>query len=488
MIPLSQSHPQTPLVLVVDDTPEILALIHSLLQGSYQVKSANSGKKGLQIAQSDPAPDLILLDIMMPGMDGYAVCSALKSDARTRDIPVIFMTAISDIENEEKGFALGAVDYVTKPIGPSLLLARARAHIAAHAQRRSLEGMFRDVIEFAPVIFLIADEDLRIVQTNVQAEQHFGYQRAELLGMGLHALLPEGPQFMRQTSTRLNTAPGEGKTDTNPELSCRRKDGSLFPGSATFSRLETLHGSLHTVVLMNATDKKETLNKLSQSQESLRELAAINETARENERKHIAREVHDELGQVMTALRMSLSLMPMQFGTHIPGLTESVDAMKALVDRAIKGVRNIATVLRPEALNMGLVPAIEWLRDEFLRHNAVRCLVECRGYTDPIDEMRAMLIYRIVQESLTNISRYAQANEVRILVHFTPREIDVSITDDGRGFDPGEVMIRKTFGLLGMRERALTLGGDLMILSRPGRGTTIAVKVPLKRPIAESTP
>jgi signal transduction histidine kinase len=241
------------------------------------------------------------------------------------------------------------------------------------------------------------------------------------------------------------------------------------------------------VVLVNTTDKKETLKKLSESQESLRALAASTETARENERKHIAREVHDELGQVMTALRMGLSLMPMQFGSNIPGLGESVDALKALVDRAIKGVRNIATVLRPEALNLGLVPAIEWLRDESLRHNHFRCQVECVGSTDPIDEMRAMLIYRIVQESLTNISRYAKANDVRILVHFSPNEIDVSINDDGCGFDPGEVMIKKTFGLLGMRERALILGGDLMILSRPGRGTTIAVKVPLKHQIAAST-
>ena len=228
------------------------------------------------------------------------------------------------------------------------------------------------------------------------------------------------------------------------------------------------------------------MKKLSDSQESLRQLAAINETAREVERKHIAREVHDELGQVMTALRMRLSLMQMQFGGQLPDMTEGVDAMKALVDRAIKGVRNIATVLRPEALNLGLVPAIEWLRDEFMRSNPVRCVVDCKGSTDPIDEMRAMLIYRIVQESLTNISRYACATEVHILVSYTPTEIDVSITDDGCGFDPGEVMIKKTFGLLGMRERALTLGGDLMILSRPGRGTSIAVRVPLKRGVSEA--
>jgi PAS domain S-box-containing protein len=347
--------------------------------------------------------------------------------------------------------------------------------------------MFRDVIEFAPVIFLIADEELNVVQTNAQAQYHFGYRRSELLGLSLKTLLPQGIRFLHHMMGELNTQAGEASIDTNPELSCVRKDGSVFPASATFSRLDTPHGLLHTVVLVNTTDKKETLKKLSESQDSLRELAAINDAARENERKLIAREVHDELGQVMTALRMRLSLMPMQFGAEIPGISESVDAMKALVDRAIKGVRNIATVLRPEAINLGLVPAIEWLRDEFLRHNAVRCVVNCQGAADPMDEMRAMLIYRIVQESLTNISRYARATEVRIRLTFTPQEMEVRITDDGCGFDPGEVMIKKTFGLLGMRERALTLGGDLMILSRPGRGTTIAVKVALVRQPAQAT-
>ena len=345
-VPLHDST-KSPMVLVVDDTPEILSLIHTLLRDTYQVKSANNGRKGLQIARSDPQPDLILLDIMMPGMDGYEVCIQLKEDPKTRDIPVIFLTAKSEIENEERGFLLGAMDYVTKPIGPSVLLARVKTQIAAHAQRRSLEGMFKDVIEFAPVIFLITDEDLTIVQTNAQAEQHFGYSRQELTGMNLKALLPHCLQFM-QTTSQLNTQPGEARIDANPELICLRNDGTFFPGSATFSRLETLHGLLHTVVLVNVTDKKQTLKRLSETQDSLRELAAINESARENERKSIAREVHDELGQVMTALRMGLSLMPMQFGAEIPGLSESVVSMKALLDRAIKGVGNIATVLLRE--------------------------------------------------------------------------------------------------------------------------------------------
>jgi PAS domain S-box-containing protein len=481
MMPLLQDEPDNPLVLVVDDTPEILFLIHSLLKGSYRVKTANSGRRGLQIAQSDPSPDLILLDIMMPELDGYEVCRQLKTHPKTQDIPVIFLTAKSETENEERGFELGAMDYLTKPIGPRVLLARVKTQIAAHAQRKSLEGMFRDVIEFAPVIFLIADEQLNIVQTNAQAEQHFGYSRRELQGMNLQTLLPQSLGILQTSHPQLHTRPGEATIDANPELNCQRKDGSNFPGSATFSRLETMRGLLHTVVLVNVEDKRHTLRKLSESQDSLRELVAINETARESERKNIAREVHDELGQVMTALRMQLSLMPLQFGAQIPGLAESVDAMKALVDRAIRGVRNIATVLRPEALNLGLIPAIEWLRDEFLRHNSASCVLECRGLANPIDESRAMLIYRIVQESLTNVSRYAKATEVKIFIHFGAGDIDLSIQDDGCGFDPGAVMLKKTFGLLGMRERALALGGDLQIHSTPGHGTRIAVRVPVNR-------
>lgn len=119
-----------PIVLVIDDTPDNLVLMNSLLADLYQVKVANSGARGLRIASSVPAPDLILLDIMMPEMDGYAVCAELKADARTHDIPVIFLTALSDSEDEQHGLDLGAVDYLTKPISPPIVLARIKNHLA----------------------------------------------------------------------------------------------------------------------------------------------------------------------------------------------------------------------------------------------------------------------------------------------------------------------------------------------------------------------
>lgn len=117
-------------ILVVDDTPDNLSLMSSLLKDDYQVKVAPSGERALRIAQSDKPPDLILLDVMMPEMDGYEVCRRLKEDERTRDIPVVFLTAKSEVDDEARGFALGAVDYITKPISPPIVLARVRTQLA----------------------------------------------------------------------------------------------------------------------------------------------------------------------------------------------------------------------------------------------------------------------------------------------------------------------------------------------------------------------
>jgi putative two-component system response regulator len=123
-------HAPLPVVLVVDDTPDNLSLMSDLLRGHYRVKLASGGTKALQIAQSESPPDLILLDIMMPEMDGYEVCQQLKADPRTRDIPVIFLTAKALVEDERHGLSLGAVDYITKPISPPIVLARVETHLS----------------------------------------------------------------------------------------------------------------------------------------------------------------------------------------------------------------------------------------------------------------------------------------------------------------------------------------------------------------------
>jgi putative two-component system response regulator len=131
-------------ILVVDDVPQNIDVLAGILSNRYRVKAAPDGARALAIARSSPAPDLILLDIMMPGMDGFAVCTALKADLRTQRIPVIFITAMSEVEDEARGFALGAVDYITKPVSQAIVEARVKTHLALYQQERELERKVRE--------------------------------------------------------------------------------------------------------------------------------------------------------------------------------------------------------------------------------------------------------------------------------------------------------------------------------------------------------
>jgi putative two-component system response regulator len=133
-----------PIVLVVDDTPQNIEVLGGVLDPHYKVKAALSGPRALAIAARDPQPDLILLDVMMPAMDGLEVCRRLKADLRTRNIPVIFVTAMNEVDDEARGFAAGGVDYITKPISPSTTLARVRTHLALSNQSRELERQVRE--------------------------------------------------------------------------------------------------------------------------------------------------------------------------------------------------------------------------------------------------------------------------------------------------------------------------------------------------------
>jgi len=217
---------------------------------------------------------------------------------------------------------------------------------------------------------------------------------------------------------------------------------------------------------------------LNASRQRLRDLVTQNEARLEAERKHIAREVHDELGQVLTALRIDLSLLSMRFGELDPVLRDNVSDMKKLTDRAIQGVRSVAINLRPSALDMGLVAAVEWLCDETTRKTGVPFRLETPAEGIDLDEARAVVVFRIAQESLTNITRYAHASQVSVILTRHDDQLRMEVRDNGQGFDLVEVSQKKTFGLLGMNERALAMGGSMNITSAPGQGSVVAMVIP----------
>jgi PAS domain S-box-containing protein len=263
-----------------------------------------------------------------------------------------------------------------------------------------------------------------------------------------------------------------------------RRDGSRFPVQIDVTAVKDGAGEvLYRVVnVQDITEMKRHEEELLRSRQLLRELAAHREQIREEERARIAREVHDQLGQYLTALRMDAALLNLSFGADNPELAARVDGMKQTIDTTIGVVRDVATALRPAVLDMGLVSAAEWLLNGFEERSGVLCDLESPSEEDlGLDDARATAAFRILQESLTNIGRHAMANRVRVTIERTGQSLSMLIADDGTGFDPEVVRERKTFGLMGIRERALIFGGEVRIDSRPGAGTSVSIRLPLKQ-------
>jgi hypothetical protein len=226
------------------------------------------------------------------------------------------------------------------------------------------------------------------------------------------------------------------------------------------------------------SERKHAERRLQESFSLLRALTSRRETAREEERKRIAREIHDELGQMLSALRLDLSVLRLQYEVVEPDLSVRVKALLEIVDATIQVVRNVATSLRPAALDMGLVPALEWLTSEFTRHTGTPCRLNLMPGPLALDDSQAIGLFRVVQESLTNVGRHAQAASVDVRLDKMDAGYVLEIRDDGKGFDP-TVSRPRSFGLMGMRERGLAIGGEVTFISNPGQGTIVRTIIPI---------
>ena len=357
----------------------------------------------------------------------------------------------------------------------------------------SAEALYFDLYELAPVGYLTLDEQGLILQANLTAATLLGQARSVLLRQAFSRFVFPADQ----DSCYLRHQELLASRDTQScELRMTRADGTACWVNLTARADECPKGTIVVrLTLADITPQKQAdqtrqalHQNLTEAHQNLRAMAAQNEARREFERKHMAREVHDELGQVLTALRMNLSLVQLRFGALDADLVPQMETLKALADRALAGVRNVATHLRPSVLDLGLVPAIEWLCQEFVRTTGVNCTFHLPDPTLTLDEARAVVLWRIVQESLTNISRYAQASVVSVCFMQQGPDLWLHVRDNGCGFDVDVVSRKQSFGLLGMRERVLVLGGELTISSRPGKGTRIEVRIPQDLADAQDTP
>ena len=245
-------------------------------------------------------------------------------------------------------------------------------------------------------------------------------------------------------------------------------------------------GAIQSVLSINReiTERKRAEEEVKQSRELLRALSAHLQSIREEERTMIAREIHDELGQALTGLKMDLSALQRSLRKtgelDLGRLTEKTSAMSGLVDSTIQTVRKIATDLRPGILDdLGLVAAIEWQAQDFQKRTGIKC-----SFTPGMDEVelnsdRSTALFRIFQETLTNVARHSAATEVEVTLNWYHDNIALEISDNGKGISLAEISGRRSLGLLGMRERAQLLGGELTISGSPNDGTTVTARIPL---------
>jgi two-component system sensor histidine kinase UhpB len=232
-------------------------------------------------------------------------------------------------------------------------------------------------------------------------------------------------------------------------------------------------------IMTNITDSKLEQQEVTRSRARLAELTAHIEQVKEQERTRIAREIHDDLGGNLTAIKMSLSMLAARLPKDQPLLAEKAAYVDALVDRTIESVHRISLDLRPSTLDLGIVDALEWQAREFEKQAGVACVFRASDKDIELDPDHAIALFRIFQEALTNIAKHASATRVTVNLRRQRQHLTLTISDNGRGVAPADRVKPNSFGLRGMSERARALGGTMTLSAAAGGGTMVAIKIRL---------
>ncbi|MCG7870317.1 MAG: response regulator [Candidatus Thiodiazotropha taylori] len=359
-------------ILIVDDNLDTLRLIVDILHNQgYEVRASLDPEIALKSWLDKPA-DLALLDVKMPGMDGFELCCKMKAAPQSSGIPILFISASTNKEDHIRAFKVGAVDYISKPINQFELIARVNTHIELSSIKRGLE------------------------------------------------------------------------------------------------------------------------RKVEERTAQLRELSAHLINAREEERASIAREIHDEIGGSLTAIKLTMNWLKKQLNQESLSLINKVEYISDIAGSLINVVRRIVTELRPSILDdLGLWAAIEWQASEFEQRTGINCSAIFSQSSDDNNSPSlsvpsevyspevSIAFFRILQEALTNTARHASATKVIITWKVTFNQYELRVSDNGIGFDVEKKTTIKSNGIRGMLERASSLGGDLTVLSGTEDGTEIIAKIPI---------
>ena len=345
---------------------------------------------------------------------------------------------------------------------------------------REANDRYLHTVESVKDAIVAVDEMSRILLFNPAAERMFGLLAADAVGQPLAILLPVGMSANHDLKLRqfMQTNDGPRAMAGNLEIHGRRSDGTLFPIESSISKTEIKGKIQLTAVLRDVTEQRRAKVELTALNQQLRNLYASQQNIREQEQARISRELHDDLGQQLTGLKLRLAWLGNRVKEgRIPEF-ESMDDMRGLLDTAISSVRRISSELRPVILDdLGFGDAVSWLTREFSKHSDLKIELDLSGQGFVQTSELTTAFFRIVQESLTNVVRHAKAHHVLVALNNEGDLLKLTIEDDGNGIQ--ESSAGEGVGLVSMRERANAIGGNLRVVSSASGGTRIEVTIAL---------
>ena len=327
------------------------------------------------------------------------------------------------------------------------------------------------------------NKDLKTTRWSEQAERIFGWTESEMLGKHLYdpiytIIHPENLGVVREATNMLWHGTAEKIQVLNKNIT---KEKKVITCEWYNSTLRDEQGQVLTVMslVQDVTERIQAQEKINESYRHIRSLSEYLQNVREDERTRIAREIHDELGQRLTVLKMNVGLLRSKLTTEDGAMSEKLQELTTLIDSTVSAVRRISAELRPSLLDdMGLVAAMSWHLKEFQKHTGINTRFQEPDELELSDMVKTGL-FRILQESLTNVARYSHASNVNVSLRSEDGWLLLTIADDGVGFEPDRVMQKGTLGILGMKERAAMIGGLFNIDSAPGKGTEVRVHLPI---------
>ncbi len=334
------------------------------------------------------------------------------------------------------------------------------------------EEKYRSLIEQAVDAIALYDAKGRILDVNTGAANLLGYTKEELMKMTLSDVLTK--EELKTNPVRYDVLK-KGES-TVKQRNMRRKNGSIVQ---TEVRSQQLPDGRFLSVIRDLSERIKAEQELNASYAAIRKLTGYLQDIREEERTHIAREIHDELGQQLTVLKMDVSWVLKKMNKEDKDIERKIRGLLEMLDSTVRSVRRISSQLRPSVLDdLGLVAAMEWHLKEFEQRSGIFTVLKAPESAKQMPDTVKTGLFRIFQESLTNVARHAEAKKVEVNLQYSGKQLILSIADDGKGFDRRMADTKRTLGILGMKERTVMMGGSYEIESIPGRGTTVLVTIP----------